>query len=54
MKLKICKFQKKQIDDCTFLIAKIKGDCPAKLWRQLKQSCNEAVNQVLAPPEPEE
>ena len=54
MKLKVCKFQKKQIDDCTYLLAKVKGDCPAKVLRALRQACNNAVTQTLTPPEPEE
>ncbi len=55
MKLKVCKFQKKQVDDCVYLLAKIKGDCPAKTWKKLKQVCNDAVVQTLQPAlEPEE
>ena len=48
--MKICKFSKKIIDEEIFLAAKVKN-VSNKILKQLKAACNEAVLQVLNPPQ---
>ncbi len=54
MKTKICKFQKKEFGDDVYLCCKIKGKLPNKTIAQLRLALNQAVLDVMNPPQPEE
>ena len=46
---KIGKFQKKKIEDVTYLISKVNGKLTGKQTKALKHALNEAVENTLHP-----
>ena len=47
--VKFGKFQKKKIDEDTFIMCKVKGKMTGKLAKEIKKVCNEAVRCVMDP-----